>query len=260
MSATGPSSLSQALSVIPPPLLTRLLKHYTVLKRSFLEGKFEPSELNGAKFAETVYRVLEWHTSPNGTFTPFGVRIRNFEQAVAMFGTLTSFPESVRFHIPRVLVLLYSIRNKRGVGHVGGDVDPNYMDAMIVVSGCDWVMAELVRMLHQLSPEAALALVQGLSVRRIPVVWDVGGGKRVLNVRLSFRDKMLVLLYSVYPAAIDVPSLVSWLEYSSASMFKPRILVPSHKQRLIEYDQASETIALSPLGATYVEKNIQLEL
>jgi hypothetical protein len=36
-----------------------------------------------------------------------------------------AFPRALRVQIPRVFVALYEIRNNRGVGHVGGDVDPN---------------------------------------------------------------------------------------------------------------------------------------
>jgi hypothetical protein len=39
---------------------------------------------------------------------------------------------SLRLLIPRVLPVLYEIRNDRGVGHVGGDVDANHMDAEFV--------------------------------------------------------------------------------------------------------------------------------
>ena len=35
--------------------------------------------------------------------------------------------------------------NNRNVGHVGGDVDPNHMDATGVLAQCNWVMGELVR-------------------------------------------------------------------------------------------------------------------
>jgi hypothetical protein len=48
-----------------------------------------------------------------------------------------------------VLVALYQIRNNRGVGDVGGDVDANQMDASYVLHSVHWVMAELVRILHQ---------------------------------------------------------------------------------------------------------------
>ena len=43
-----------------------------------------------------------------------------------------------------MIVALYEIRNDRGVGHTGGDVDPNHMDASMVLAGAKWLVAELV--------------------------------------------------------------------------------------------------------------------
>jgi len=57
--------------------------------------------------------------------------------------------------IPRLLPVLYEIRNNRGVGHVGGDVDPNHMDAEAVQAMASWVMAELVRIFHGVKTEEA---------------------------------------------------------------------------------------------------------
>ena len=55
---------------------------------------------------------------------------------------------AVRIQIPRVVVALYEVRNNRGVGRVGGDVNPNAMDASFVLASAKWLMAELVRIFH----------------------------------------------------------------------------------------------------------------
>ena len=48
------------------------------IKHNYALRKFEPSELNGAKFCEIVYRVLEWKTDSNKLYTPLGTSIKNF--------------------------------------------------------------------------------------------------------------------------------------------------------------------------------------
>ena len=131
---------------LPKAILTKLEASYNEIKRNFRERRYEPSELNGAKFSEAVYRVLEWHTLK--TFTAFGTKIRDFSQALRKFESMSSFPDSIRFHIPKLLDVLYGVRNKRGVGHLSNEIDPNHMDSIMVVSASDWVMAELVRVLH----------------------------------------------------------------------------------------------------------------
>jgi hypothetical protein len=256
----SPTSPSFALVFpgIPKPILERLERSYNEIKRNFREGRYEPSELNGAKFCEAVLRLLEWHTSHS--FTAFGTKIRDFSQATKRFESLSSFPDSVRFHIPRILDALYGIRNKRGVSHLGGDVDPNHMDAIFVVSACDWVMAELVRIFHGLTTEEAQKLVESLVTKQLPIVWSVGKVKRILATELSYKDKMLVLLYGEYPKSVGEGDLFKWIEHSNLSVFRRGVLRPCHKEKLIEYDSESAEITLSPKGLQYVEKGVKLEM
>lgn len=58
------------------------------------------------------------------------------------------------------------IRNNRGVGHAGGDVDPNDRDATAVPYMSKWLVAELVRVLHTLTSAEATEIVEVLIERR----------------------------------------------------------------------------------------------
>ena len=53
--------------------------------------------------------------------------------------------------------------NNRSVGHIGGDVDPNHMDAVAVLSMANWIMGELVRVYHALNVAEAQQLVDALA-------------------------------------------------------------------------------------------------
>ncbi len=92
------------------------------------------------------------------------------------------FPRSVRIQIPRMLIALNEIRNNRGAGHVGGDVNPNEMDSRVVLEMSKWIMAELVRMFHNVTTEEASTVVESLVERTIPVVWVTDGRSRVLKL------------------------------------------------------------------------------
>jgi hypothetical protein len=50
--------------------------------------------------------------------------------------------------------------------------------------------------------------------------------------------------------------LVSWIEHSNASVYRRDILVPAHKDRLIEYQQEVGLVHLSPLGSAWVEDKL----
>jgi len=50
--------------------------------------------------------------------------------------------------------------------------------------------------------------------------------------------------------------LFKWTEHSNLSVYKRDVLRRLHSRRLIEYDESTEAIALSPLGIKEVEENI----
>ena len=87
-------------------------------------------------------------------------------------------PDAIRLHIPRTLRLVYDIRNKRDVAHLGPDIDPNLQDSTLVVSALDWVLAEFIRLYHAgMTPDNAQKdrsghcdplLSRGSRVRRLP--------------------------------------------------------------------------------------------
>lgn len=252
-------SIALLFSALPAPLVKNLDKSYTEIKTNFTQRRYEPSELNGGKFCEIILRILEWHTSPSKSFTAFGSKIRDFGQATRKFESLTSFPDSVRFHIPKILNSLYDIRNKRGVGHVGGDVDPNHMDALFVVSAADWILAELVRLFHNISVNEADAIVEALISKKVSVVWEVAGKKRILDPRLKYPERTLLLLYDSYPKALRDDTLCEWTEYTNPAIYRTKLLKPLHKKKLIEYDINSGDVHISPTGLRQVEEKIPLE-
>jgi hypothetical protein len=249
--------VSTALSGIPSGLRQELFDAFKEIVRNFRENRWEPSELNGGKLCEAVHTILRGHV--DGKIPDRAKKPSNMVDACRALEKADDkkFPRSIRIQIPRVLVGLYEIRNNRGVGHVGGDVNPNHMDARVVLESAKWVMAELVRVFHKLSPPEATNVVDALVERTVPVVWEVGTGKRVLQPSLSKRDQTLLLLYSTAGPA-RVGDLCSWVEYANKTIYRSDVLEPAHRDRIIEYDRKSDLVHLSPKGVQYVEDNLPL--
>ena len=134
----------QALGHLPPGLRDELMEEFAkITQRLYQKGQWEAAELDGGRFSEIVYTILAGHT--NGDNYPARAsKPAQFKQACERLESKTGYSKSVRLTVPRALVALYDIRNQRGVGHVGGDVDANYMDATLVLHVVQWVMAELV--------------------------------------------------------------------------------------------------------------------
>jgi hypothetical protein len=205
------------------------------------------------KFCETALRFLQ--DKIFGSHTPFGAPIVNFadECRKLVESPKTNGKESERLVLPRALVFLYTMRNKRGIGHVGGDVDANGIDIAAMAKCADWITCELVRLYHGLSLEEAQDIVDGLAVRQLPIVWDVGGKKRILRDGLKAKDQALLLLYSCPDSLVSAEDLCDWIEYSDLKDFKRWVLVALHKQRILEYDKETDGVTLSPKGVEYVE-------
>lgn len=237
-------------SALPEQLRKELLDAFGQIVRNYSERRWEPTELNGGKLCEVAYSVVRGLA--DGKLPPRASKPRNMVDACKQLESASSVPRSVRIQIPRMIVALYEVRNNRNVGHVGGDVDPNHMDAVLVLQTSKWIVAELIRVLHNRSVDEAAELVDALVEREVPIVWKVGDKKRVLEAGMTMKDKTLVLLHAT-PGPADERDLVDWVEHSNPSVFRRDVLKRAHRARLVEYDQSAGTIEISPLGIEYVE-------
>lgn len=127
-----------------PGLRGELVNALNDILANYRQGRWGPSELDGGKLCEIVYTILRGHV--DGSYPQRASKSRDMVAACRDLEQADGsiFPRSVRIQIPRVLIALYEIRNNSGVGHVGGDVDPNHMDASVVVGMAKWLVAELV--------------------------------------------------------------------------------------------------------------------
>jgi hypothetical protein len=250
----------RALAGLPAGLRGELIDSYGEIVRNFIERRWEPSELRGGKFAEVVYCIVKGAVS--GTFPTKASKPKNMADASrALEGQPANSAlvgdKSLRVFIPRALIFLYDVRNSRGVGHVGGDVDPNNMDASAVVALAGWVLAELVRIFHRVSTQEAQDTVDALVERKTPIIWEVeaGGIKRVLDPDMGAKDQVLIFLHHS-TGWVSAADLVKWVEYSNASVFRAKVLAGLHKDRLIEFDEPRDRAKISPLGASDVEQRL----
>ena len=257
-SSSSPA-LEAALADIPAMFRHRIVISYLETKKRYNEavydGSFDSAGLSSGKLTESVLRFLQHYLT--GTHIPFGKNIPNLaDECRKLIGLpSTAGIESLRVIIPRALVLLYTLRGKRGIGHVGGDVEANAIDTATILRVADWIVCELIRVFHHLSLEEAQAIVDALSARNIPMIWEVGGVRRVLRTDLDYKQMVLPLAYDNVDGVM-VEDLFKWTEYSNLAMFKKSLLGALHKSRFIEYDRQSECVYLSPLGIQEVEEKI----
>jgi hypothetical protein len=177
---------------IPQELVDELVEAFAEAKRRFYRDDLRPSEIEGARFSEAVFRILEWATTQK--YTPLGDTLPKVPTLMGRLEQATGAPDTVRFHIPRTLRLIYDVRNKRDVAHLGDGIDPNQQDATMVVRNMEWVLAEMVRLYHNVSAKEAHGIIVDLVSKDVPLIQEFEGFPRVLK-QLKASDHFLVLLY-----------------------------------------------------------------
>jgi hypothetical protein len=231
------------------------MTEFSKVVRNFRESRWEATELNAGRLCEIVYTILKGYLD-GGVYPPTASKPSRFDNACKELETRypATWPDSARIAIPRVLVGIYTIRNKRGVGHVGGEVDANKMDAIFVTSASQWIVAELVRMFHATSVDEAATIIDSLVTRTVPVVWQHGDTMRVLRTDLSLDDKTLLLVYSSADGRAE-RHLAGDLEQADLSNYR-RILKRLHGKRLVEWDRSVSTVYITPIGVSRVEDTL----
>jgi len=245
-------SPAQALAAIPAGLRDPLLAEHRLIVQHYMERKWRPAELSGGHFCEIVYTILDGHAKNAYAASPN--KPNNFADACKRLENNASVPRSFQILIPRLLPALYEVRNNRGVGHTGGEVDPNHMDSVLVLSIANWVVAELIRVFHQLPVAEAQQVVDQLVERRIPTVWQAGDMRRVLDTSLRLTDQVLLLIASA-PAHVATDELYTWTGYGNRSYFN-KTLRDLHKSRFVELSADEKSIQILPPGSKHVEEKL----
>jgi hypothetical protein len=251
MPSLPPLVPEDVFSGLPKWLRGELLDSFGKIVTNYSERRWEPAELNGGKLCEVAYSIVRGMA--DGKYPARASKPKNMVLSCQQMEQETGQPRSVRIQIPRMIVALYEVRNNRNVGHVGGDVDPNHMDAVCVLQMSKWMVAELVRVLHNRPVDEAADIVDALVEREAPLIWKVGDKRRVLDTTLSMKEKALVFLHAT-AGAMSEGDIIDFIEHSNASVFRRDVLRPAHKARLIEYDEPAGRVTISPLGIELVDE------
>src|ERR1700692_2736748 len=112
----APVIKSSLIERFPSNLVDELIECYVEQKKNFYLGRMRPNEVEGGRFAEAAFRMLQ-HAA-GAPVTPLGVQLDTLAIARTLEAQTTA-PDSIRFHIPRTLRVICDIRNKRDAAHLG---------------------------------------------------------------------------------------------------------------------------------------------
>jgi hypothetical protein len=236
---------------IPEQLVDELLEAYVEAKRRFHLGDLRPQEVEGGRFSEAVFRILQ-HLAGQKV-TPIGKRLPSVDRLLVSFENASGQSDSVRLHIPRTLRLIYDVRNKRDAAHLGDGIDPNLQDATLVIGNMDWVMAELVRLHHAVSADEAQRIIEDLVTKEVPAVQEIEG-QPVILADLKPRDQAMLMLYRAGAAGASLDELAGWLRIGRKDHLRSR-LGALDKEKLVLHHPKSGRFYITDRGVRYVEQN-----
>jgi hypothetical protein len=234
----------------PDKLVDELLSAYQDAKHNFFLGGLRLSAVEGGRFCEAAMRLLEHVTT--GKSTALG-RMLDSEKLIVSLSNYTpaQFGDSIRLHIPRAIRVVYDVRNKRDAAHLADDIDPNLQDATLVISNLDWILAEFIRLYHNVSANEATKIIEGIVTRKVPIIESFDGFLKVLNPSLKVSGYVLVLLYERGDAGASFSELEKWVRPSMRSNLRRTLNGMVDDAMLHENDAG--TFILTKLGRQEVE-------
>jgi hypothetical protein len=227
-------------------LSKEIYEAYSEVENNFATQQWKTSELDAGHFVEAVRRLIELKLF--GSYTPIGTTLPTFnDQELRRYENATG-DETYRILIPRALFAAYTIRNKRGVGHLGL-LKPSKIDAAYILHTIKWVFAEILRLNSNLNILQTSEIVDRITDRQIDIIWKHDNITRILSNTMSARDKVLILLYDHNPQ-IDVQLLAS-TKYQNPTNFK-KVLKKLDSDLFIEFMPDGKCV-ITPLGIKAAE-------
>jgi hypothetical protein len=251
----SPELRSSLVQAFPGRLVDELIECYSEQKRNLYLGRMRPTEVEGGRFSEAAFRMLQ-HAGGIAV-TPLGNQL-NTEGIIRSLENKTSASDSIRFHIPRTLRVIYDIRNKRDAAHLADGIDPNLQDSTFVSSAMDWVLSEFVRLARGVTPEKAFELVRAIAIRRIPAVEQFGEFLKTLRPSLGPSDRVLLLLYHCADGGATEAQLSNWLKPSQRANLKRTLKDLEHNKDCIVF--TAGTFRLTRRGILTIESKRLVEI
>jgi len=225
--------------------ITAAVEHLAGATESFGHSQWEPCISKAGKFVEATLKAIGTHCN-----VPFATG-RKFKADKVMngLGQLPdgSFDDSLRLSIPRACRVVYDIASNRGARHDPHEINPNAMDAGLVVPVCSWVLAELIRFSQKgaVDPSEASELVEALMERKYPAVEVVGDRVYLHAKRKSAADVILVALARRHPKRMSKEQLVAIATSNGFSRNNANLAV-SRVEKFVDSDEDGMMRLLGP--------------
>src|SRR5574341_898272 len=168
------------------------LDYFVRAVEAFQQQDWEKTITRVGKLIEAILKALYVSTGqavPRGRLFKVDKVLQGLEQTPQ-----GAHHDSIRLTIPRACRFGYDIASNRGARHDPDEVDPNMMDATILIGVGAWILAEMVRVAQRgkMNADRAARLVDRLMAPRYPVIENIEGRIYFHGAQKSARAVALV--------------------------------------------------------------------
>ncbi len=187
------ATLKKELSAkINPVLVEELLKEYTEVLDGFYRND-NPKLLSASgRFVEMVLATISYLN--DGRINLNNIEVDKLYKKIINLPKNTGEEELLYLEIPRTARAIYTIRSKKRGPHKK-DLDPILQDRDFIKSATDWILASLLFLYHTKSEKEISCILENLIEKKIPLIEEFEDGGVLILKKLSFSQKLLVLLY-----------------------------------------------------------------
>ncbi|MGG6266259.1 hypothetical protein ACQ4M3_05395 [Leptolyngbya sp. AN03gr2] len=255
MRRTSDQLIQDLSNTVDPHFAQAAVVSYVEMQQRFLAGDWQPTELDGERFCEAISRCLLQIDTEQIDHRKLPGKIRDdlLNKSIAH-----QIRDKDRYHIAKVIELVYRFRSDRGAVHISTEYTANYMDSMLVLHASKWIFAEFLRLAWNRDRKIVAETIAQIVQLEHSVIHELDGKPLVLARDISATDEILLLLYHATNNRLSRAEL-----REQAAAHKPQN-VNVALSRLIKSKEiravAENEVALTPNGQKRILEQIMPKL
>ncbi|WP_026733286.1 hypothetical protein [Fischerella sp. PCC 9605] len=192
MQLTSHQLIQELSKIVDPNLAHAVVECYVEMQQRFLAGDWQPTELDGGRFCEAISRCLLQMDTGKVDHTKLPGKVR--EDLLDKNGH-HRLGYKDRYHIAKVIEVVYKFRSDRGAVHISTEYTANYMDSMLVLHASKWIFAEFLRLAWNQDRQVVAEVIAQIVQLEHSIIHELDGKPLVLIKDISAIDEVLLLLF-----------------------------------------------------------------
>lgn len=204
---------------IQQDIVDTLLEEYSKMKKAAFKRDVVPSLLHSAKFADLALAFVINYLDK--TYIDIDkIQTGTFMQDLISRPKTTPEEVILSLALPRTVSSIHTVRNKKDVAHVKS-IDPDDFDIGLCETSCDWILSQLVCLIHGGTQADVKLIISQLCQRKMPWIQEFDDGSLMLLVtEIPLRDQALLVLYYHDPKQMNALEISEILQYQNFSYLR----------------------------------------